>query len=107
MQKSIKTLSRQYFLKNHLINKTFIPGVTPVKVSGRVFDEKEIEKAIEASLEFWLTEGNFAAFSALTSPKLGRRQIKQGDEVITVACSFPTTINPIIQYGALPVFVDV
>jgi len=135
MQKSIKTLSRQYFLKNHLINKTFIPGVTPVKVSGRVFDEKELEKAVEASLEFWLTEGHFAeefckkfakflgvkyatitnsgssanlaAFSALTSPKLGRRQIKQGDEVITVACSFPTTINPIIQYGALPVFVDV
>ena len=135
MQKSIKTLSRQYFLKNHLINKTFILGVTPVKVSGRVFDEKELEKAVEASLEFWLTEGHFAeefckkfakflgvkyatitnsgssanlaAFSALTSPKLGRRQIKQGDEVITVACSFPTTINPIIQYGALPVFVDV
>lgn len=134
MQKSIKTLSLQYYLKNHL-NKTFIPGVTPVKVSGRVFDEKEIEKAIEASLEFWLTEGHFAeefckkfakflgvkyatitnsgssanlvAFSALTSPKLGSRRIKPGDEVITVACSFPTTINPIIQYGAIPVFIDV
>ena len=134
MQKSIKTLSRQYYLKNHL-NKPFIPGITPVKVSGRVFDEKEIEKAIEASLEFWLTEGHFAeefckkfakflgvkyatlvnsgssanlaAFSALTSPKLGRRRIKPGDEVITVVCSFPTTINPTIQYGATPVFIDV
>src|SRR3989344_5101778 len=134
MQKSIQTLSRQYYLKNHL-NKTFIPGITPVKVSGRVFDEREIENAIEASLEFWLTEGHFAeefcnkfskflgvkyttlvnsgssanlaAFSALTSEKLGKRRIQKGDEVITVACSFPTTINPIIQYGAVPVFVDV
>src|SRR3990167_5020791 len=129
MQKSIKTLSRQYYLKNHLINKTFIPGVTPVKVSGRVFDEREIKRAIKASLEFWLTEGHFteefckkfskflgvrlatlvnsgssanlAAFLSLTSPKLGTRQIKKGDEVITVACSFPTTVNPIIQYGAV------
>lgn len=134
MQKSVKTLSLQYYLKNHF-NKEFIPGVTPVKVSGRVFDQKEIEKAIEASLEFWLTEGHFAeefckkfsmflgvrlatlvnsgssanlaAFLSLTSPKLGSRQIKKGDEVITVACSFPTTVNPIIQYGAVPVFVDV
>ncbi len=125
---------KKYFVKNHK-PKTFIPGVTPVKVSGRVFDEKEIEKAVEASLEFWLTEGHFseefckkfskflgvryttlvnsgssanlAAFSALTSPKLGKRRIKPGDEVITIACSFPTTINPAIQYGAIPVFVDV
>src|SRR3989344_4293630 len=134
MQKSIQTLSRQYYLKNHL-NKTFIPGITPVKVSGRVFDEREIENAIEASLEFWLTEGHFAeefckefskfvgvkyatlvnsgssanlaAFSTLTSEKLGKRRIQKGDEVITVACSFPTTVNPIIQYGAIPVFIDV
>ena len=134
MQKQFKLLVKEYFLKNHL-NKTFIPGVTPVKVSGRVFDEREIEKAVEASLEFWLTEGHFAeefckkfskflgvkyatlvnsgssanlaAFSVLTSPKLGKHQIKKGDEVITVACSFPTTVNPIIQYGAVPVFIDV
>ena len=134
MQKQIKLLSRRYFLKNHL-KKTFIPEVTPVKVSGRVFDEKEIEKAVEASLEFWLTEGHFAedfckkfsqflgiryttlvnsgssanlaAFSALTSPKLGKRRIKPGDEIITVASCFPTTINPAIQYGAIPVFIDV
>lgn len=134
MEKKIKLLVKQYFEKNHKKNP-FIAGTTPVRVSGRVFDEKEIEKAVEASLEFWLTEGHFAeefckkfakflgvryatltnsgssanlaAFSALTSPKLGKRRIKPGDEVITVACSFPTTVNPIIQYGAVPVFIDV
>lgn len=134
MDKLLSDYISKYFQKNHKV-QIFIPGVTPVKVSGRVFDQKEIEKAVSASLEFWLTEGHFAeefckkfskflgsryttltnsgssanlaAFSALTSPKLGRRQIKPGDEVITVACSFPTTINPIIQYGAIPVFVDV
>lgn len=131
---SVSRLVRNYYLKNHK-RQTFIPGVTSVRVSGRVFDEKEIEKAVEASLEFWLTEGHFAeefckklskflgvklvtitnsgssanlaAFYSLTSPKLGKRQIKPGDEVITVACSFPTTVNPIIQYGAVPVFLDV
>lgn len=130
----IKTLVSQYFRKYHY-PQPFVPGITPVKVSGRVFDEKEIEKAVEASLEFWLTEGHFTeefckkfakflgaryatltnsgssanlvAFSALTSEKLGKRRIKVGDEVITVACSFPTTVNPIIQYGAVPVFIDV
>ena len=134
VDKSLKNIIKKYFLLNHK-PLTFIPGVTPVKVSGRVFNEKEIEKAVEASLEFWLTEGHFteefcnkfskflgiryttltnsgssanlAAFSALTSPKLGKRQIKTGDEIITVACSFPTTINPIIQYGAIPIFIDV
>src|SRR4030042_3851955 len=134
MNKAFRLLIKEYFNKYHKEQK-FIPGVTPVKVSGRVFDEKEIEKAIEASLEFWLTEGHFseefckkfakflgvkyvtltnsgssanlAAFLALTSPKLGRRRIKPGDEVITIACSFPTTVNPIIQYGAVPVFIDV
>ncbi len=131
---SVSRLVRNYYLKNHK-RQTFIPGVTSVRVSGRVFDEKEIEKAVEASLEFWLTEGHFAeefckklskflgvklatitnsgssanlaAFYSLTSSKLGTRQIKPGDEVITVACSFPTTVNPIIQYGAVPVFLDV
>ena len=135
MQKSIKTLSRQYFLKNHLINKTFIPGVTPVKVSGRVFDEKEIENAIKASLEFWLTEGHFteefckkfskflgvrlatlvnsgssanlAAFFSLTSPKLGNRQIKKGDEVIIPDLTFVATANAISNNGATPVLADV
>lgn len=134
MQKKIRSLVKEYYLKNHY-KKPFIPGVTQVKVSGRVFDEKEIENAVRASLEFWLTEGHFAeefckklanflgvryatltnsgssanlaAFSALTSPKLGKRRILPGDEVICVACSFPTTVNPAVQYGAIPVFVDV
>lgn len=134
MDKKINSLASQYFYKYHK-RITFIPGVTPVKVSGRVFDEKELEMAVKASLEFWLTEGHFAeefckkltafvgvklatlvnsgssanlaAFSALTSKKLGKRRIMPGDEVITVACGFPTTVNPIIQYGAVPVFLDV
>lgn len=134
MNRQIVSTIQQYYQKNHKA-QIFIPGVTPVKVSGRVFDEKEIEKAVEASLEFWLTEGHFAeefckkltnflgvklatitnsgssanlaAFYALTSEKLGKRRIKPGDEVISVACAFPTTVNPIIQYGAIPVFVDV
>ncbi len=127
-------LIKDYYLQNHK-RETFIPGVTPVKVSGRVFDEKEIANAVGASLEFWLTEGHFAeefckklarflgvklatltnsgssanlaAFMALTSKKLGKRRILPGDEIITVACSFPTTINPAISYGAVPVFCDV
>lgn len=134
MQKKIRTLVSEYFSKNHY-DRTFIAGVTPIKVSGRVFDEREIVNAVNASLEFWLTEGHFAeefckkltkflgvklatitnsgssanlaAFSALTSPKLGNRRVTPGDEVITVACSFPTTVNPIIQYGAIPVFIDI
>ncbi len=134
LNKQIISSIRRYYTENHK-EQVFIPGVTPVKVSGRVFDEKEIEKAVEASLEFWLTEGHFAeefckklaqflgvklvtltnsgssanlaAFMALTSKKLGTRRILPGDEVITVACSFPTTINPAISYGAIPVFCDV
>src|SRR3989338_1759387 len=134
MDKKISSLTRQYFDKYHK-ELVFIPGVTPVKVSGRVFDETEMTLAVKASLEFWLTEGhyaeefckrltkflgvrlatitnsgssaNLAAFYALTSEKLGKRRIKPGDEVISVACAFPTTVNPIIQYGAVPVFIDV
>jgi CDP-6-deoxy-D-xylo-4-hexulose-3-dehydrase len=114
----------------------FDPGSSPVLVSGRVFDEKEITALVDSSLDFWLTTGRYAAeferrfakerfgrrhttlvnsgssanlvaFSALTSSKLGERRIKRGDEVITVATGFPTTINPIIQNGAVPVFLDV
>lgn len=134
MQKKIESLVKDYFAQNHF-KKTFIPDVTSVRVSGRVFDAREIENAVSASLEFWLTEGHFAeefckkltkflgvklatitnsgssanlaAFSALTSVTLGERRIKPGDEVITVASSFPTTVNPIVQYGAVPVFIDV
>lgn len=114
---------------------TFIPGKTPVYYAGRIYDEKEMKAAVEASLDFWLTEGpcaarferdlaktvgskhailvnsgssaNLLALSALMSPLLGERRLKPGDEVITVAAGFPTTVNPIIQNQLIPVFVDV
>ena len=113
----------------------FVAGSSPIPVSGRVFDDDDIVKLVDSSLDFWLTTGRFAAeferefakrmglrhcllvnsgssanlvaFSALTSPKLGDRQILPGDEVITTATGFPTTVNPAIQYGAVPVFLDV
>src|SRR5512146_2910460 len=115
--------------------REFVPGTTFVPVSGRVFDEEELETLVESSLDFWLTTGRFAeqferefarfvgireailvnsgssanllAISALTSQRLGDRQLKPGDEVITVAAGFPTTVNPIIQNGLIPVFVDI
>ena len=115
--------------------KSFVPGTTPVPVSGKVLGAPELKNMVEASLDGWLTTGRFnamfeerlakylgvkylitvnsgssanlVAFSALTSPKLGSRAIKQGDEVIGVAAGFPTTVNPIVQFGAVPVFVDV
>ncbi|MCX5854636.1 MAG: lipopolysaccharide biosynthesis protein RfbH [Deltaproteobacteria bacterium] len=115
--------------------QAFIPGKTPVRYAGRIFDEKEIQAAVESSLDFWLTEGRFAeefqtelaakigveyamltnsgssanllALTALTSPLLGDRRLKPGDEVITVAAGFPTTLNPIILNNLIPVFVDV
>ncbi|MBJ7343510.1 MAG: lipopolysaccharide biosynthesis protein RfbH [Solirubrobacteraceae bacterium] len=117
-------------------NEQYVAGESPLRVAGRVFDEKEITALVDSSLDFWLTTGRYAAeferrfakerfgrrhtilvnsgssanlvaFSALTSVKLGDRRIKPGDEVITVATGFPTTINPIIQNGAVPVFLDV
>ncbi len=115
--------------------QAYIPGKTPVRYAGRVFDEKEIQVAVDASLDFWLTEGRFTeefqaelaakvgteyailtnsgssanllAVTALTSHLLGDRRLKPGDEVITVAAGFPTTVNPIILNGLIPVFVDV
>ncbi|HEY9123113.1 MAG TPA: lipopolysaccharide biosynthesis protein RfbH [Bacteroidales bacterium] len=115
--------------------KEFVSGKTKVNYAGRVFDEKEISNAVEASLDFWLTEGRFSeqfaekisdflgiehvlltnsgssanllAFSALTSEKLGDKRLKPGDEVISVAAGFPATVTPIVQYGLIPVFVDV
>ena len=106
-----------------------------IPYAGRVFDEKEITNLVDAALDFWLTTGKYAeqfekrfaeylgvkycsltnsgssanllAFMALTSQKLGNKRIKRGDEVITVAAAFPTTVGPIIQYGAVPVFVDI
>ena len=113
----------------------FVPGSSPVPISGRVFDEQELELLVDSSLDFWLTTGRFAdqfegefakfvgvreavlvnsgssanllAVTALTSPKLGDRRLRPGDEVITLAAGFPTTVNPILQNGLVPVFVDV
>jgi CDP-6-deoxy-D-xylo-4-hexulose-3-dehydrase len=115
--------------------KTIIAGTNYIPVTGKVLDEEDILMGVDAALDGWLTAGRFAnqfeyefakyfnapkallvnsgssanlvAFYTLTSPKLGDRAIKPGDEVITVAAGFPTTINPMIQFGAIPVFVDV
>jgi len=115
--------------------RPFAPGVSPIPVSGKVFDHLEIEYLIDSSLDFWLTTGRFAeefekkfadffnlrfaslvnsgssanllALAALTSPSLGPRAIRPGDELITVGCGFPTTVNPAIQHGMVPVFVDI
>ena len=115
--------------------KTFTPGQTIIPPSGKLLDSAELKLMVEASLDGWLTTGRFntefekklaafigvkhlitvnsgssanlVAFSTLTSPKLGNRAIRKGDEVIGVACGFPTTVNPIVQFGAVPVFVDV
>jgi len=117
------------------VPKPFEPGVTVIPPAGKVVGAPEMELMVEASLDAWLTTGRFndqfetrlakligveflitvnsgssanlVAFSTLTSPKLGARAIQQGDEVIGVAAGFPTTVNPIIQFGAVPVFVDV
>ncbi len=115
--------------------KHFVPGESPVPVAGRVFDADDLVNLIDASLDFWLTTGRFAedferqfarffglrhallcnsgssanllALSSLTSPKLGERQLMPGDEVITVAAGFPTTVNPILQNRLVPVFLDI
>lgn len=115
--------------------KPFIPGESPIPASGKVIGDFELKNMVEASLDGWLTAGRFnkefesrlanylgvkflitvnsgssanlVAFSALTSPKLGERAIKPGDEVIGVAAGFPTTVNPILQFGAIPVFIDI
>ena len=132
----LQKVAEYYKLTHKTVQEApFVPGESRVNYAGRVFDEKEMCNLVDSSLEFWLTYGrysrefekklaeylqvrfallvnsgssaNLLAFSALTSPLLKDRQIKRGDEVITVACGFPTTIAPIIQYGAVPVFVDV
>ena len=133
-KKQIFDLVEKYYQKYHKDNKEFKPG-DRIGYAGRVFDEKEMINLVDSALDFWLTAGsyydqfekefskylgvrfcslvnsgssaNLLAFMALTSPLLKDRQIKKGDEVITVACSFPTTVTPIINYGAIPVFVDV
>jgi CDP-6-deoxy-D-xylo-4-hexulose-3-dehydrase len=116
-------------------DEDFQPGETPIRFAGRVFDDREIVNLVDSSLEFWLTTGpwaakfekrfakinglrhallvnsgssaNLVALSCLTSTKLGAKRLQRGDEVITCATGFPTTVNPIIQNGLVPVFVDV
>ena len=131
----LEKVKEYYSLVHDKSNENFIPGESRVNYAGRVFDEKEMTNLVDSSLEFWLTYGryskefektlvkylgirfcllvnsgssaNLLAFMALTSPLLEKRKIEPGDEVITVAAAFPTTVAPIIQYGAVPVFVDV
>ena len=133
-REQIKTLVAEYYhdFKEPMESKeNFKPG-DRVSYASRVYDEKEMQSLTDAMLDFWLTTGRFSkefeknfaewigvkfahlvnsgssanliAFSVLTAPELGERQIKRGDEVITVACGFPTTITPILQYGAYQSF---
>jgi CDP-6-deoxy-D-xylo-4-hexulose-3-dehydrase len=134
IRKEILSLVSKYYHKAFAI-KEFKPGITPVRYAGRIFDDNELTNAVDACLDFWLTEGRFTeefqnelankigvkyatlvnsgssanllAITALTSHFLGDRRLVPGDEVITVAAGFPTTLNPIIQNGLTPVLVDV
>lgn len=134
LKKQILELTRKYYDIKHNRHELFSEG-DRIKYSGRVFDSEELVRLVDSALEFWLTAGHYAgefeytlasflgirycslvnsgssanllAFMALTSDELGDRRINRGDEVITTAAGFPTTIAPIIQYGAIPVFVDI
>jgi len=134
LRDKILTATREYFQAVYAEKAPFKPG-DRIFYAGRVFDDAEMTNLVDSSLDFWLTAGRYAdrferefaqflgvkhcllvnsgssanllAFMALTAPELGERQIRRGDEVITVACGFPTTVAPILQYGAVPVFVDV
>lgn len=134
IKKQIHSLIEEYY-KEMFKEKKFVPGESSVPVSGKVFDHKEMQYIADAGMDAWFTTGRFntefekklakyinvksvltvnsgssanlVAFSALTAHELGERAIKPGDEVITVAASFPTTINPMLQYGAIPVFLDI
>lgn len=134
LKRKIEELVKEYYEVAHT-QKEESGAPAKIQYSGRVYDEKEMINLVDAALEFWLTSGhyvdefekgladylgikycslvnsgssaNLCAFMALTSPKLGERRIQKGDEVITVAAAFPTTVTPIIQYGAVPVFIDV
>ena len=133
-REQIKEMVAQYYHDFKEKKTEFKPG-DRISYASRVFDEKEMQALTDATLDFWLTTGRFAdefekefakwigvkfahlvnsgssanllAFMTLTAPELGERQIKPGDEVITVAAGFPTTVTPVINYGAIPVFVDV
>lgn len=134
MHDRILSLVKEYCDKYHSKEQVYQPGER-IPYASRVYDHEEMCNLVDSALEFWLTAGryvdefeagfgkyldvkyvsvvnsgssaNLLAFMALTSPLLGDRQIQRGDEVITVAAGFPTTVAPIIQYGAVPVFVDV
>ena len=134
IRSAIQQLTTEYY-EEVFSKRPFTPGESPVPVSGRVFDDSDMFAIVESGLDFWLTAGRFAdlfefkfakfvgvrdarlvnsgssanlvAVSVLTSQTLGERQLKPGDEVITVAAGFPTTINPIVQNKLVPVFVDV
>ena len=134
LRQKIRALTAEYY-GEAFPAKPFVPGETPVQVAGRVFDASEMESLMDSTLDFWLTTGRFAeqferefakfigvrtatlvnsgssanllAVSALTSERLGDRRLRPGDEVITVAAGFPTTVNPILQTGLVPVFVDI
>ncbi len=134
LRQEILSLTRDYY-QAKWPKRAFRPGIDPVPVSGKVFDDEELALLVDSSLDFWLTAGRFTeqfetkfarflgvrsalvtnsgsssnllAISALTSPLLGDRQCQPGDEVITVASGFPTTVNPILQNGMIPVFIDV
>ncbi len=136
LKKEILEKTKEYYELVHkpIQERKFIDGETRVNYAGRVFDAKEMQYLVDSALDFWLTYGDYSkqfekkiaeylgikyaflvnsgssanllAFFALTSPLLKDKQIKRGDEVITVAAGFPTTVAPIVQYGAIPVFVD-
>jgi CDP-6-deoxy-D-xylo-4-hexulose-3-dehydrase len=133
-REEIHALAVRYFEEGHA-KAPFRPGIDPVPVSGKVVDADDLRALLDAALDMWLTTGRFAhrferefakkvgarssllvnsgssanlaALSALTSPKLGDRALRSGDEVITVAAGFPTTVNPILQNGLVPVFLDI
>jgi len=134
LRQEILRLVDDYFAEA-FAQRTFVPGETPIRVSGRVFDADDVRTLVDAALDFWLTSGPYAdqfeqefarfigvrhailcnsgssanllALSALTSPKLKGRALRPGDEVITVAAGFPSTVNPAIQNGLVPVFIDI
>lgn len=134
LKKEIFGKVKEYYLLAHK-KEDFIQGISNIPYAGRIYNEKELINLVDSALEFWLTAGRFAkqfekkfaeflgvkhclltnsgssanllAVSALTSPILGEEQLKPGDEVITVASGFPTTVNPIIQNNLIPVFIDV
>jgi len=136
LKQEILNKTKEYYelVHKHKQEQQFISGKSRINYAGRVFDEIEMQYLVDSSLDFWLTYGDYSkkfekdlakflnvrwaflvnsgssanllAFYSLTSPLLKERQIKRGDEVITVAAGFPTTVAPIVQYGAVPVFVD-